>query len=112
MHKTQILEARALLDEMLGDEKSPLNDQKHPKHAQVSHAVADLEAEIVVWTLALETRPLGKPLKQRPPGKLSGRDAEIAGCLAQETQANAAKMLGCSASTVWRWLKNKSCEVA
>ncbi len=34
--QNQILEARAILDDILNDEKNPLHDPRHSMHAQVS----------------------------------------------------------------------------
>jgi hypothetical protein len=52
----QILEARAILDEIYGDAASPLHDPKHPRHGQVSQAVADLEAELYRLTCVEEIK--------------------------------------------------------
>jgi hypothetical protein len=52
----QILEARALLEEIQNDVRSPLHDPKHPRHQEVSQAVAELEAELFRLTCAEEIK--------------------------------------------------------
>jgi hypothetical protein len=52
----QILEARAILDEIYGDAASPLHDPKHPRHGQVSQVVDDLEAELFRLTCVIEEK--------------------------------------------------------
>jgi hypothetical protein len=108
----QILEARAILDDILNDEKSPLHDPKHPMHAQVNQAVAALETEIFEWTVALCSNS-GikhadmKKTTRKGQSRLNDRGEEMVWHLAQgKTLVDVAKMLGCCQSTLGGWLKN------
>lgn len=61
----QIIEARAVLDEIYRDAASPLHYLKHPRHQAVSQAVSQLEDELVRLTCTEE--PIkAKGLQGRP----------------------------------------------
>jgi len=52
----QILQARAILDEIYGDPTSPLHNPKYPRHHQVCQAVDDLEAELFRLTCVIDEK--------------------------------------------------------
>lgn len=61
----QLREARAILDDILGDVASPLHNPRHPKHEQVENAVVALEAKIFRLSCELNSKsqnPVAEPV--------------------------------------------------
>jgi len=66
MQADQILQARAILDEIYNDPKNPLHDPKHPRHHHVFQAVDALESELFRLTCVVDEKKAKRHENTKP----------------------------------------------